>query len=944
MRIQTTLLTLLCVASAAVAETGVKGLVTDASTGRGVAGANVLLRDQAIFVVTDESGWFTISDAAPGTDVLEIIAGGYEDTYVDVDLHKDMMRNIGDIKLTPSGFEPAGPDAADMLFNEDELLDDDGMSQAVGSIQGATDNIYYKTASYNFSPAWFRMRGYDRTWETGYVNGFNMNDAMRGQFNFSMLGGMTSSAFRNRTTEIGQSASSYGYGSIGGSNNFTTYASEFAPGWKGNLSYTNSNYMLRAMLQYSTGLNKHGWAFSASIIGRYAPEGVIEGTFYNSFGYFLSLQKVFNDKHSLNLSTWGAPTQRAANAAVTQEAYDLAGSHYYNPSWGYLNGDKKSSRIRETFDPSVMLNWVWKPQLGTKLNTGLAFRSNHYLSTAINWYQAADPRPDYYRNLPYYYAPDVTEAEDAELYAQQLAQQQYVADWWGGDKSHRQLDWNMMYQTNLLNRNQFDRDPEKVGHSTYVLENAHSNFNSYMLNSYIDTRLTDHLTLQGGVSFNFTDAQYYKSMRDLLGGEYWIDIDNFSERDFAGNKNIMQNDLDHPDRVIKEGDKFGYNYYIRNINTRAWVQNQISTRHWNINWAVEFSYTNFWRHGMMRNGRAAGADYINAHPEMGLIDNGEFSKGKGANHEFYNGGIKAGATYKLDGRNYFTGHIGYGTRAPLPDNSYVYARIKDTAVGDLKSERYLSADLSYTWNYKNFRGSLTGFYTRLWDGMRRMYFYDYDLQSMMSYTMVGMDSEYKGLELGMEYKILSNLSISAVGTIADYRYKNNPMGVRSYQNGSEADVTRQVFIKNYHVGGTPQQVVSFAANYNIKQWFFEVNAQWFGDGYFELSPSRHEYMPGLWKFCTTQEEYEQKRDEIAYQDKTNCEWVMNLSVGKVIYTNFGSVNINLSVNNLLNNRNIQVGARQEGKFDYTNYDVNKFSNKLWYAQGIRVFLNLGIRF
>lgn len=168
--------------------------------------------------------------------------------------------------------------------------------------------------------------------------------------------------------------------------------------------------------------------------------------------------------------------------------------------------------------------------------------------------------------------------------------------------------------------------------------------------------------------------------------------------------------------------------------------------------------------------------------------------------------------------------------------------------------------------------------------------------------------------------------------------------MRSYQNGSQADVERKVYLKNYHVGGTPQQVVSFAANYNVKQWFFEVNAQWFGDGYFELSPSRHEYMPGLWKFCFTQEEYEKKRDEIAYQDKLNCEWVMNLSVGKVIYTKFGSVNINLSVNNLLNNRNIQVGARQEGKFDYTNYDVNKFSNKLWYAQGIRVFLNLGIRF
>ena len=937
MRIGTTLLTLLCVTLPAIADTGIKGTVVDAQTGRAVEGANILLRDQAIFVVSGSDGVFTISDAAPGADVLEIIASGYDERYVDVTLSDGMVRNLGEVRLTPAGFESSTLDSDNFLFNEEDLLDDEGIGQQVGTIQGATDDIFYQAANYNFSIMRYRMRGYDQNWQTGYVNGFNMNDAMRGRFNFSMFGGMTSSAFRNRTTEIGQAAAPYGYGSIGGSNNVTTYASEYAPGWKGNLSYTNSNYMLRAMLQYATGLNRHGWAFTASIIGRYAPEGVVEGTFYNSFGYFLSLQKVFNDKHSLNLSTWGAPTQRATNAAATQEAYDLAGSNLYNPSWGYLDGKKKSARIVESFDPSVMLNWIWKPKMGTRLNTGLAFRSNNYSSSALNWYQAADPRPDYYRKLPSYFKPSVTEEENPELYAQQVALQQYVADWWGGDKHHRQIDWNSLYQANLLNRTQFDRDPQLVGQSTYILENRHSNFNAYMLNSTLDHRLSDILTMQGGLSVNFTDAHYYKTIRNLLGGEFWRDIDNFSERDFAGDVNIMQNDLDNPDRKVRKGDKFGYDYYIRDINGRLWLQNQIVTRHWNVDYAAEFSVTSFWRHGMMRNGRAPG----------GVDENGRelpMSKGKGETHTFANFGVKAGATYKLDGRNYFTAHVGYGTRAPMPNDAYVSPRTKDTPMGDLRSERYLAADLSYTWNYKNFRGSLTGFYTKMWDGMKRTGFYDYDLNSFMNYAMTRMDTEFKGIELGMQYKILSNLSVSAAGTLASYQYKNDPIGVRSYENGSEADVVRRVYLKNYHIGGTPQQAVSFAVNYNVKQWFFEVNTQWFGDAYFDISPTRHEEMPGLWKFCFTEEEYKERRDQITYQDKLNSEWVMNLSVGKVIYTKFGSVNINLNVNNLLNNRNIQTGGWQEGKFDYTDYNVNKFPNKIWYAQGIRVFLNLGIRF
>ena len=241
------------------------------------------------------------------------------------------------------------------------------------------------------------------------------------------------------------------------------------------------------------------------------------------------------------------------------------------------------------------------------------------------------------------------------------------------------------------------------------------------------------------------------------------------------------------------------------------------------------------------------------------------------------------------------------------------------------------------------------------DGIKRSGFYDYQLNTFMDFSMSGMETEYKGIELGMEYKILSNLSVSAAGTFSRYTYENDPLGVRSYENGSQEDVTRRVYLKNYHIGGTPQQVYSFGVNYNVKQWFFEVNAQWFGDNWIDLSPARHEEMPGLWSQCTPSAAqaaqgitpdmlYAEKQAEITRQDKLNSEWVLNLSIGKVLYTKFGSVNFNLSVNNLLNNRNIQTGGYQEGKFDYTDYNVNKFPNKIYYAQGIRVFFNVGIRF
>ena len=583
----------------------------------------------------------------------------------------------------------------------------------------------------------------------------------------------------------------------------------------------------------------------------------------------------------------------------------------------------------KSFDPSALVNWIWTPKMGTTVNTGIGFRYNAYERSTLDWFGAADPRPTYYKNMPSYFKPTADPTEDPTLYAAQMEVYDFYVDQWRNNESVRQLNWDAMYQANLLNYqwNDYDSTADGKGRSSYVLGSDHSNITSWMFNSYINHRLNDHMTLQGGISFNYSDSHYYRTMKDLLGGAYWIDIDNFSVRDFAGDQDKLQNDMLHPNRKIGVGDTYGYDYSYQSYLAKGWLQNEIVTNHWNVNYGVEISYFNFTRIGHMMNGRAP-----------------ENSYGRGQRHTFDNAAAKAGATYKLNGRNYFTGHASYGTRAPLINDAYINSRIKDTATAGLASERFLSADLSYTWNYPRFRGSVTGFWTELWNGMQSRFFYDYDLQTMMAYSMSGIHTSYKGLEIGLEYKFFTGFSASATALISDYLYKNNPVGTRSANNGAMEDVTRTTYLKNYHVGGTPQQIYSLALNYNISNWFFELNGTYFCDGYVDLAPTRHEEMPGLWRLCTSYEEYLQKQAEIAYQDKLKNAFVMNLSVGKVLYTKFGSVNFNLAVNNLLNNRKIQTGGFQESKFDYTDYTTTKFPNRYWYAQGIYVSFNVGIRF
>ena len=191
--------------------------------------------------------------------------------------------------------------------------------------------MYYSAASYDFSAMRFRLRGYDSQYTDVYINGMKMNDLARGRFNYSSLGGLNR-AFRNRTNTIGLDGATYGMGDIGGSANISTITSGYAPGFNGSVAYTNANYMLRAMAMYSTGINDKGWGLTVAGIGRWADEGIIPGTFYNSGGLFLSLEKQLNPPHSINLTAWGAPTQRATSSATYLEAYDPADNNLYNPN------------------------------------------------------------------------------------------------------------------------------------------------------------------------------------------------------------------------------------------------------------------------------------------------------------------------------------------------------------------------------------------------------------------------------------------------------------------------------------------------------------------------------------------------------------------------------------------------------------------------------------
>ena len=900
--------------------TGVHGVVLDARNGLPVEGATVILDNQGIVATTGHNGDFLIDDASQGNDVLLVLCYGFKDWSQPVTIVNGVVEDLGTIRVEHLSFETAEAmefrnTVADMALSESQLEDEEGNTQEVALLSGATDNPFYQASSYTFSTARFRIRGYENNKTETYINGVPFNDAIRFSFNYSMTGGMNQ-AFRNKTIGMGLEENVYGFGGIGGANNIKTFAADYAPGTRVSLAYTNGNYRWRGMVTHATGLNKHGWAMTLSAVGRYAKEGVYPGSFYNSWGYFLSLQKVFNPQHTLSLTTFGAPTKRAANSAIYEECANLVGSNMYSPDWGWQAGKKRNSKVVESFDPTAILNWIWKPDDHTSLNTGFAYHKSFYSKAALNWHKAADPRPDYYRYLPSYY--DVN-SEVFDVYF----------DRWRDESEYTQIMWDDLFQTNYLNNYLADETGVEKG-STYILENRHSNQSSFTLSSLLNKRFSNQLTMQTGVNANYTLSSYYKTIKDLLGGRYWLDIDNFSERDFPENPEMAQNDLDNPNAKAVKGDRFGYDYNILTTKAQLWHQWVLNLAKWEMFASVKGDYFQFQRDGKMRNGRAP-----------------ENSYGKGKTHRFVTYGAKAGITFKLDGRNSFSGHVFYGTEAPRPYDAYISSRTKDDVI-DLKVEKVFSADLSYAMNFCNFKSVVSVFFTDQRDNTERTAFYDDQYSTFCNFALTGVHKQYKGVELGLSYKLSPSLTMSAAANIARYQYKNRPTGTRSYENGVQEDIAQTVYLKNFYVGGTPQECYMLAFNWaGPKQWFVEVNGAWMNRSYVNLSPVRHVEIPELYTMANSEEHLQQMIKDISQQEKLNEALVINASIGHVIYINrTASFNINLNLNNILDNKDIQTGGYQQGRIDTKDYanTANKFPNKYYYGQGFKMFLNLGLKF
>lgn len=810
-------------------------------------------------------------------------------------------------------------------FTEAQLGEDDDMSQNV-TIVNSNNNIYASEVGYLFSPVRFRYRAFDQKYNDVYINGIPMNDMETGQFRFSNIGGLNQQT-KNQEFALPFESNKFAMTGMAGSNNYNFRPASMPAGHRITLTGANRNYTLRGMYTFNTGLSDKGWAFSGNITYRWANEGYVEGTFYNSLSYFLGVQKVFgNGAHSLAFSTWGNPTERASQGAGTDEMYWMANDRYYNPYWGYQNGKKRNSRIVNDFAPTALLTWDWKISDNDKLTTSLMGKYSMYKSTKLNYNNADNPHPNYWKNMPSSYYDIWDESNSSYRTSEALQNWHDAYDYWSGPKANRQIDWDRLYYSN--------KQASAQGQDAmYYIQAKHNDALTIALASTFNKQLDKDKNWNIGIVGATNKGMHYQTMEDLLGATQFHNINTYALGTYPANADEIQYDLNNPNAVVKEDDKFGYNYNLLVNNGKLWTSysENFGILHYLV--AAKLGYTAMQRDGKMRNGLAKDNSY-----------------GKSHTAQFIDGGLKFGANINLGRGNTFTLGLGYEHKAPQAKVAFVSPEINNDFVKNLKNERVFSSEIGYQLQTSWLHANINAYYSYLTNVSDWQNFYYDDINSFSYVSITGMKKAYYGVEAGLKFKVTSAFDVKLIGQISDAKILND--NTVSYMNSTKGvEYTETIYNKNIRDNGTPLTAASLGLSYHSGGWFLDLNANYYDRIYLSYSPCyRYHSSATARGNCFDNNEPIRSAFE---QAKGHGGFMLDGSIGRSIYLKRGSLSINLSVTNILNNTNIVTGGYEQSRSDYSKKTDGTTTNRAYkfsknpmkfFAYGTNGMLNIAYKF
>jgi iron complex outermembrane receptor protein len=729
----------------------VVGVVND-KEGNPLVGANVVVDGTDKGGVTDESGKYTIDVGASGDYGVTASYIGYSSltNSVKVDdivgtinflLEIDAV-SMSALEVLASRADKTTPVAYTTISKEE--MEVRLGSQDIPMILNTTPSVYATQQGGGAGDARINVRGFNQRNVAVMINGVPQNDMENGWVywsNWDGVGDATSSIQMQR----GLSAVNLATPSIGGTMNIITDPAALERGGKFKQEGGAGGF-LKSTLSYNSGLIGDKFALSGTVV-RKTGDGLIDGTWTDALAYYVGGSYQLNKKNRFELYAIGAPQRHGQNlykqniATYSQElAGDIDG---YNDS-AYVAGEKFETEAGRLFNQNIAPvdasytgqqywymygarttdrvnanslnereNFFHKPLVN--LNHFLTINDKTRVSSILYWSGGSGGGTGTYGSV------SRTPAVEGERW--------YASSPW-------QWDWNAEIAQNSANVDSAFSDTDN--RSTGILRNSINRQGTIGAISKLNYIVTDELELQVGIDWRTAEIEHAREVRDLLGGDYYVD--------FA--------DDNTPDgKIVKLGDEIAYH----NHTTVDWIGGFLQGNY-------QTDKVNVFGMGGISSIGYSYQDHFTIADEVITSDNIVTFQGKG------------GAMYDLGEATSIYGNFGYVEKPPIMDN-VIYN--DGTVASNPANEKFISTEFGLNFKKDDWLAIKWGAYHTDWKDRnltKAVTTGQGDSGDTDVIFLTGVDQKHIGVEIEASIKLHDMVRFDVATSLGDWQFNGDAVG------------------------------------------------------------------------------------------------------------------------------------------------------------------------
>ena len=615
--------------------------------------------------------------------------------------------------------------------------------------------------------------------------------------------------------------------------------------------------------------HRNGWSSSLHTTLKGGDDLYVKGVYNNALDLALRLSKHYESGASLSLVVLSTLSDRGLRSGTTEEAFRLTGNKLYNPTWGRQSAKVRNSRTRQDRVPFAVLSYQQPLGISTQMSLSLAGDYGTRKYSSLGWYGAMTPRPDNYRYLPSYYGSEVVASQIEKA-------------WREGDERYTQVDWSELYAQNKISNQG----------AIYALEGHVERIAKAQAALNFTTDLSQNLTLDYGVRLKVNDSRNYKQMEDLLGALYLRDIDYYLMDDDTYSLNY-QNDLRHPNRKVQEGDRFSYDYSLKNYLLSADLLIHYRTDRWL--WDVGLS---------VAEQRISRRGYFEKE-----IYSGSGSFGSSATAKFTPYTVKTTLGYSFSPKHYLNVGVALSDVAPEAKDIFLNPQYNNRLVDNPEAEHHFGAEATYRFSSPNAQFVVMAYMFSKRNQRQAFRAYD-DLSATYCDVVVeGIGQLFYGVESAGKISLSRSLELALSASVGEYIYSVNPT-LTHYDDRNGSVVSRSVsYMANCHVGGAPELSASAQITYfAYRGWVASCGVQAVAMRYVDPSPIRRTERVAQQASVST-EIYRSLISQARLSDAVT----LDASLSRWFNVGRSRLSATLSVRNLLGNRSIEYSGYEQSR-------------------------------